>query len=176
MSPTSEAGLKVHLEELTSVLRLARASFDIWWRFADRAFVIKNRDLVDGLSQFFFFNGEANFFSCVVRSCVLFDKSKGVLNLEDIGKEAGRIKLIEKNELDNFNSQIATAIPTAKKLQIIRNKAMAHKSKNLRFRDVYKAAKLSANEMREFTDHCLQAINYLRKALQMSEVKFSNDF
>lgn len=168
--------LKTQVEELTTVLRLARASFDIWWYFTNKKFVDANRELIDELSQFFYFNNEANFCSFVTRICILFDKTKSAQDLESVGKIVFSATPKDAVQLMNFKTLLLNAQKSADKLLVLRHNVMAHKSRFSRFSEVYRTAGITPNEMLALTSICLEAINILREQLAMYEVMYENDF
>ncbi|MCA0434219.1 MAG: hypothetical protein LCH46_13260 [Proteobacteria bacterium] len=168
--------IQKQIDELSVTLRLARASFDIWWHYSNKQFVSANKDRLQHFSQFFYFLNEANLFAFVVRICVLFDRRKDTVSLEQALGELGRRPNFNAQALEDAKKLLREVAPSVKKLLTLRNNAMAHKSKFLKFSESYKLAKITPDEMRAVTEQSLSILNILRAGVNMSAWQFDHDF
>jgi hypothetical protein len=72
-------------------------------------------------------------------------------------------KLSQRTQAE-VNDLLDKAKPLESKITVLRHKAFAHRSARTSYDDVFKEAKVTANQMRELTEIALQIANKLAEA------------
>ncbi len=85
-------------------------------------------------------------------------------------KAAGQLKGRE----DAVSSLLSSAKPIAKKIAILRNNAVAHRTLSMSYDDVFKQADVTPGELREVTDMALEIANCMLLACGLRDQHFTD--
>lgn len=139
----------------------ARLFLDLWFYFEEESSRREIIGIMEEYNEFFRFTPHAYLVSYVIYMAGVFDKSRGTISLEFLTREiknAGRIKGVDFSIIDRL---MIEAEPIVSKITTLRHKAIAHRSAHLSYNDVFKAAAVTPNQLRELTDVALKIANQL---------------
>ena len=158
------------------LIERARASYDIWW------FYIGYETCTDKITntkkiyhRFFHYDGHAHLVLMVIYLHNLFESRRrnDTTNLESLIKNA-KTSNISEAAIDKAWGLMSEAEETRKKVIKLRNNLFAHRSSRIAYKEAFKKADITSNQLRELTDISLNIINTLLKDLGLDEQFFNN--
>ncbi len=124
--------------------------------------------------HYWFFKYEMHVYrlSFILKAAALFKSTPqwATVNFPDIVRELS--PKLDPGVLKSLQADLGLAKPTATKLDIIRNNALAHRSADLDFDEAFKKAKVTRAELRSLTDISLRLANTLAAEVNVPSVAF----
>ena len=161
------------IERAAQVVLRARCFYDIWIYYEGEQTRSTIIDTMQRFSEFFRFDTHANFVAFIVHMYALFEKRKDTINLPRLVKEMTDNKLLEAKDAEELGSFITGAANLTSKVAILRNNLFGHRTAKLSYAEVFKSAKVTANQLRELTDVALTIANRMLQA-RGHQTKFFN--
>jgi hypothetical protein len=124
-------------------------------------------------SEFFRFAPHAHFVAFIVSIAALFDRRRDTITLPGLAKEMGKANLLPAETKSEVTTLMAQAKPLVSKITILRHNAFAHRSASLSYDEAFKAAAVTALQMRELTEIALKIANCLTQARGRGEHFFN---
>ena len=165
--------LKARTERAAQLVLRARIFFDIWLYFEGAETRPALLDTMNQFSEFFRFAPHAHFVSFVVTMASLYDKRSDTITLTALAREIETSGLLTVPVQAEVKALIDQALPIANKVGILRHNAFAHRSANMSYDAAFKAASITAAQMRELTDTSLQLANTLLRVQGCPEQYFN---
>ncbi|WP_299439787.1 hypothetical protein [uncultured Rhodospira sp.] len=160
------------LNELANILLYARAFFDIYWHYENRETRKNITDVLNVYVEFFRYDIYAHQISSIVFLNMLFDTSKRAISIRKLSQEIKKMECIDQEACLRIDDRLASIESPVKKIKVIRDKALAHRAKGDMYKDVFREAGLSANELIRVMDVAIDVLNELRLARGLTDVLF----
>lgn len=152
------------IERAAQLVLRTRCFFDIWIYYEGKETRPAIIDTMQNFSEFFRFDTHANFVAFIVHIYALFETRKDTINLPRLVKEMKANKLLPTKEAAEVDSLVRGAMPLTSKVTILRNNLFGHRTAKMTYADVFKSAKVTANQLRELTDIALKVVNRMLRA------------
>lgn len=169
--PTTALPLDDRLERVAQHIVRARLFLELWYYFEEhnsRQLII---DTMQDYSEFFRFTPHAYFVSFTVYAAGVFETRSDTINLPSLVRETSG--LLNGTEASKMDSLMALAKPIARKVSILRNNAIAHRTARMSYDDVFNLASVTPPELRDLTDLALDIANRLLKSRGRKEQGFT---
>ncbi|KPP80905.1 MAG: hypothetical protein HLUCCA04_12110 [Oceanicaulis sp. HLUCCA04] len=143
--------LNERVENLKKLVERAYIFYSCWWLYEGAE---TRGGMLNGMqehSEFYRFDSHAHFCSMIVHCYALMDKPRSATNLSKIAKE---IKL--PCDLTPINA-------THKKVAVIRNNAIGHRSRQLSYNNSFERAGVTASEIKNYILGCHHIISEICK-------------
>jgi AbiU2 len=161
------------IERAAQLVLRARIYFDVWFYFEGRDTRAGIMETMQEYSEFFRFAPHAHFVAFIVSIAALFDKRRDTITLPGLVREMGKANLLPAQTKSDVTALIAQAGPLVSKITILRHNAFAHRSATLSYDEAFKAAAVTAFQMRELTEIALKIANCLTQARGRGEHFFN---
>lgn len=161
------------IERAAQLVLRARVFFDIWFYFESNDTRPSLLDIMQEFSEFFRFAPHAHFVAFVVTTAALFDRRRDTISLPGLVREMEQANRLPTRTQADLNALIKQAQPLAAKIVLLRHNAFAHRSSTLSYDDAFKAAAVTAAQMRDLTDTALKIANHLARAIGRTEHFFN---
>ncbi len=138
----------------------ARTYLDMFEFFEDVETAPKINDAINDYPWFFRLHHHVYRFAFVVEIAGLFKRNNGTVNLPHLLDEC-RSKLKE-TEWQAISSKMEEWEVIASKAELIRSKALAHRSADLDYDDAFSGADVTRNQLKGLNDLSLEVANRLR--------------
>ena len=160
------------IEIVTQQIVRARIYYDIWWfykGYGTRSDVV---EVMEDYSEFLRFDEHAHFVSMIVHSCCIWDKRSDAVSLFQLGKSLIDTKrsIPAKVLWESFEK----CRGQSEGLKIIRDKAIAHRSRFLDYDKVFKEAGIIPDSIKLMLMESLRLVNILRVKAGMDEAEFAS--
>lgn len=150
----------------------SRIFYDIWWFYEGKRTRPKILKTMNCYSEFFRFDSYAHFFSLVVNIVGLFEHRKDTINFNQLLNEGTQQKLIKTETINKIQIILQSLSKNIKKAQILRHNLFAHRSNSLSFREAFKKAAISSNDLSDLIKNALKIANLLLLELESPEKVF----
>lgn len=148
----------------------ARTYLDMFEFFEDVETAPKINDAINDYPWFFRLHHHVYRFAFVVEIAGLFKRNNGTVNLPHLLDEC-RSKLKE-TEWQAISSKMEEWEVIASKAELIRSKALAHRSADLDYDDAFSGADVTRNQLKGLNDLSLEVANRLCEATGRSTLVF----
>jgi hypothetical protein len=151
----------------------AKLYYDLWFYFEEHRTRHKIIDTMRDYNEFFRFSPHAYFVSYVIYIDGAFESRGDTINLNSLIKEVRKTAVLGSIDTDVM-ALMAEAKPIAKKVSILRNNAIAHRTDRMSYDDVFNLAGVTPVELRELIEIALDASNRLSVAFGVQEQHFTD--
>jgi hypothetical protein len=150
----------------------ARAFYELWRAHQSDAMPERQRYTYDFYSQYFVFNSHAHLVALIVHIGMLYDVDRQTIGLKNLIEEI-RKQSIASPKIAEAESLFQQMYPFARKIMVLRGNVFAHRSATLSYKDAFKKAAITPNQIGDLIDGSLQISNKLLVALDMEEQIFN---
>jgi hypothetical protein len=161
------------IEAAAQLVLRSRIFFDIWFYFESNDTRSSLINTMRDYNEFFRFAPHAHFVAFVVSIAAVFDKRRDTLSLPNLVTEMSATNLLSAQAQSEIGSLADQAAPLVSKVRILRHNAFAHRSASFLYNDIFKAAKVTALQMRDLTEIALKIANQLAGARGRGEHLFN---
>ncbi|MGE0741382.1 MAG: hypothetical protein AB7O98_08575 [Hyphomonadaceae bacterium] len=140
----------------------ARTYFDVFEFFEDVETGPRINDAINDYPWFFRLHHHVYRFAFIVEIAGLFKRTTGTVNLPHLLKECR--SSLKETEWQAVSTKLDEWRPIAEKAELIRSKALAHRSADLDYDDAFKEANVTRNQLRGLSDLSLDVANRLCEA------------
>ena len=166
--------LKDRIDRVAQHIIRARLFLDLWFYFEeDRS----RREIIETMreyGEFFRFAPRACLVTYVVYTAGVFETRQDTISLVVLIREmkaAGRLSGQDETAACGL---LSSAKPIAKKVAILRNNAIAHRTVSMSYNDVFKLANVTPGELRDVTDIALKIANRLLLSCGLQDQHFTD--
>jgi hypothetical protein len=124
--------------------------------------------------EFFRFTPHAYLVTFVVYMAVVFETRQDTISLVILIREMKATRQLNGQDEAAVSSLLSSAKPIAKKVAILRNTAIAHRTISLSYNDVFKLANVTPGELRDVTDIALKIANRLLLSRGLQDQHFTD--
>ena len=165
--------LNERLNTVTQIIIRARVFFDIWWFYEGKETRPIIKSTWESYDQFCIFDGHANLIAYVVQITSVFDRNRRTMSLARIIEELESSKEIPAEALPELKSCLKEAEGICDRVKKLRHNLFAHRSASRAYSEVFKDARLTANELRTLSDISLRIANRLLAIRDLPEQFFN---
>lgn len=152
----------------------ARDFYDIWWFYDGTETRPAIIDTMNEYSGYFRSDQHAHFVSFVIHIAALFDgKRKDVISLPRLVKVCARTGGFPKAVIKEAEALLAKARVGAESATVLRHNLFAHRSATISYKQAFKEAAVTPNQLAQLTDTGLCIINRLLAANGQNERDFT---
>jgi len=166
--------LKVRIDRVAQHIIRARLFLDLWFYFEeDRS----RREIIETMreyGEFFRFTPHAYLVTYVVYMAGVFETRQDTISLVILIREMKAARQLNGQDEAAVSSLLSSAKPIAKKVAILRNNAIAHRTISLSYNDVFKLANVTPGELRDVTDIALKIANRLLLSCGLQDQHFTD--
>lgn len=166
--------LKVRVARVAQHVIRARLFLDLWFHFEeDRT----RREIIETMreyGEFFRFTPHAYLVTYVVYVAGAFETRQDTISLVVLIREMKFAGQLNGQDEAAVNSLLSSAKPIAKKVAILRNNAIAHRTVSMSYNDVFKLADVTPGELRDVTDLALRIANRLLQSCGLQDQHFTD--
>lgn len=166
--------LKVRVDRAAQHVIRARLFLDLWFYFEeDRS----RREIIETMreyGEFFRFTPHAYLVTHVVYMAGAFETRRDTISLVALISEMKASAQLNEQDEAEVSGLLSSAKPIAKKVAILRNNAIAHRTISRSYNDVFKLADVTPSELRNVTDMALKIVNRLLLSCGLQDQRFTN--
>lgn len=166
--------LKVRIDRVAQHVVRARLFLDLWFYFEeDRS----RREIIETMreyGEFFRFTPHAYLVTYVVYMAGVFETRQDTISLVGLIREMKVARQLNGQDDTAVSGLLASAKPIAKKVAILRNNAIAHRTISMSYNDVFKLADVTPGELRDVTDMALKIANRLLLSCGLQDQHFTD--
>jgi hypothetical protein len=129
-----------------------------------REYAVDHQDHVESYDQFCIFDHHAHLAACAVQIAAVFDRRKHIISFPPLIRELDSTGLVAARVLAEAKAKLARANVITAKVEVLRHGLFADRSASLPYKDAFKEANLTANELRDLMDISLSMANRLLTA------------
>ena len=177
MTTTAQAPalpLKVRVDRVAQHVIRARLFLDLWFYFEeDRS----RREIIETMreyGEFFRFTPHAYLVTYVVYVAGIFETRQDTISLVVLIREMKAAGQLNGQDEAAVSSLLSSAKPIAKKVAILRNNAIAHRTISMSYNEVFKLADITPGELRDVTDIALKIANRLLQSCGLQDQHFTD--
>jgi hypothetical protein len=161
--------LKARIDLVAKHVIRARLFLDLWFYFEEDRSRREIFETMEEYGEFFRFASHAYLVTYVVYVAGVFETRRDTISFDTLIREMKATgQLVGQGEA--VSSLLSSAKPIAKKVAILRNKAVAHRTIN----DVFKLADVTPGELRDITDIALKIANRLLLSCDLQDQEFTD--
>ena len=160
------------IEIVTQQIVRARIYYDIWWFYKGRETRPDVVEAMEDFSEFIRFDEHAHFVSMIVHSCCIWDHGSGVVSLRQLGKSLLDVKRSNADKV--LWESFERCRGQSKGLKIIRDKAIAPRSRFLDYDNAFEDAGIIPDSIKLMLIESLRLANIMRVNAGMDEAEFAN--
>jgi hypothetical protein len=153
---------------------MARLVLDLWFYFEeDRS----RREIIETMreyNEFFRFTPHAYLVTYVVYMAGAFETRQDTISLVALVREMKATGKLRGHDEATASSLLSAARPIVRKVAILRNNAIAHRSVSMSYNDVFKLAAVTPGDLRDITDIALKIANQLLASCDLREQYFTD--
>ena len=172
-APAPALPLKARIDRVAQHVIRARLFLDLWFYFEeDRS----RREIIETMreyGEFFRFNSHAYLVTYVVYMAGVFEARRDTVSFGALISEIKAAGQLVGQE-EAVSSLLSSAKPIAKKVAVLRNNAVAHRTINMSYNDVFKLADVTPGELRDITDIALKIANRLLLSFGLQDQHFTD--
>ncbi len=124
----------------------ANVYFEAWWQSAGVEGRAEFKEFWEEYWEFWRFNEHAMQFAFIVYTAGLYEKRSGTVNFRTLWAEAE--PYASDASRAEFKQRLNMAEPMAQSVTLLRSNAMAHRSMALSYRDAFKKANVTPDQLR----------------------------
>ncbi len=162
-----------YIFELQSTVITASSNYEIWWVYIGgetrRLYIDDMNDYVD----FFRSSIHAHFVATVIALYRLYESRNDTYNIPRFLYHCREKKLLDDTVIKNFEIEVRSVKPIWKKVNILRNKAFAHRTQELSLDDVFSEAGITPNQIRDLIENSKFFLNKLSTELGLETHAFN---
>jgi hypothetical protein len=128
---------------------------------------------MDEYSEFFRFTPHAYLVTYVVYIAGVFETRRDTISFAALISQMKAAGQLEGQE-EAVSNLLSVAKPIAKKVAVLRNNAIAHRTVSMSYDDVFKQAEVTPGELRDLTDVALEIANRLLRACGLQDQYFTD--
>lgn len=166
--------LKVRVDRVAQHVIRARLFLDLWFYFEeDRS----RREIIETMreyGEFFRFTPHAYLVTYVVYVAGIFETRQDTISLVVLIREMKAAGQLNGQDEAAVSSLLSSAKPIAKKVAILRNNAIAHRTISMSYNEVFKLADITPGELRDVTDIALKIANRLLQSCGLQDQHFTD--
>lgn len=147
----------------------ARIFFDIWWLYSSHETRPRFIDAMNQYGGFFPFDEHAHLVSFIIHLVALLERKDDTINLSQLVGEIRDSGQLSQTDMTAVDALLAETDPYRKKLAILRNNVIAHRSASLSYDAAFEKAEVTPNELRELTEKARHIVNRLLLARGLKE-------
>ena len=172
MSRVPTFSLNQRLDRLGQQIVRAKLFYDLWFYFEENKSRKKIIDTMRDYNEFFKFAPHAYFVSYLIYIDSAFERRQDTINLNSLICEVRRTSVLQSADAEVV-SLMAQAKPIAQKVAILRNNAIAHRTDNMSYDDVFVLAKVTPDQLRHLGEIALEVCNHLSIACGLQPQHFT---
>lgn len=173
LGQASALPLKVRVDRVAQHIIRARLFLDLWSYFEEDRSRRKIFETMDEYSEFFRFTPHAYLVTYVVYIAGVFETRRNTISFAALISQMNAAGQLEGQE-EAVSSLLSVAKPIAKKVAILRNNAIAHRTVSTSYDDVFKQAEVTPGELRDLTGVALELANRLLRACGLQDQHFTD--
>lgn len=177
MPPSAQAPalrLKARLDRVAQHVIRARLFLDLWFYFEEERSRREIFATMEEYGEFFRFTPHAYLVAYVVYMAGVFETRRDTISFAALILEMKAAGQLKGQEDAAVSSLLFSAKPIAKKVAILRNNAVAHRTISMSYDDVFKKAGVTPGELRDVTDMALEIANRLLLACGLQDQHFTD--
>lgn len=147
--------LEERMANLKKLVERAYIFYTCWWLYEGAETRTRLLDRMQEHSEFYRFDSHAQFCSMIIHCHAMLDKPRDATHLGKIAKETG------------LECDLATIVETHKKIAIIRNNAIGHRSRQQSYSDSFKDAGVTAQEIEAYIRGCHRVVSAICEHLHI---------
>ncbi|MCH8012988.1 MAG: hypothetical protein IIA61_13760 [Candidatus Marinimicrobia bacterium] len=164
--------LDERIELAAQLIKRARIFYDVWWFYEGTGTRPRILDTMNRYSEFFRFDTHAHFVSMVVHLAGLFETRSDTINFTALVDELDTSGLFPPEDLGQAQDVIKEIQNLPSKLAILRSNLFAHRSASLSYKEAFRKADVTPNQLRDLTVAGLRIANILLHARGLPEQHF----
>ena len=165
--------LEQKLDILGKVILRARVFFDFWWIYEGAPNRSKHLSAMNCYPEFFRYDSASHQVAYIMLLCQIFEDKPHTINLPTALEEAKNISL-PADCIQVADEALKKGLLIWEKLVIIRSNLFAHRNISLTYPDAFRKANIKPSEIKLLTEYAIEAINALRAAFALRDLKFSS--
>lgn len=173
LGQASALPLKVRLDRVAQHVIRARLFLDLWSYFEEDRSRREIFETMDEYSEFFRFTPHAYLVTYVVYIAGVFETRRDTISFAALISQMKAAGQLEGQE-EAVSNLLSVAKPIAKKVAVLRNNAIAHRTVSMSYDDVFKQAEVTPGELRDLTDVALEIANRLLRACGLQDQYFTD--
>lgn len=172
-APAPALPLKARIDLVAKHVIRARLFLDLWFYFEEDRSRREIFETMEEYGEFFRFASHAYLVTYVVYVAGVFETRRDTISFDTLIREMKATgQLVGQGEA--VSSLLSSAKPIAKKVAILRNKAVAHRTISMSYNDVFKLADVTPGELRDITDIALKIANRLLLSCDLQDQEFTD--
>jgi hypothetical protein len=165
--------LKVRIARVAQHVIRARLFLDLWLYFEEDRTRRKIIETMREYGEFFRFTSHAYLVTYVVYMAGVFETRQDTISLVVLTREMKATGHLDGQD-EALSSLLSSAKLIAKKVAILRNNAVAHRTVSMSYDDVFKLADITPGELRDLTDIALKIANRLLLSCGLQDQHFTD--
>jgi hypothetical protein len=161
------------IKAIANTITSASLHFDIWWVYKEKDSRAKYVDILNEYLNFFQTSLQAHFLSAVVELYKLFETRNDTISFPRLIKLLNDNSLLDLEVQEKMEGEIKSLKVLWKKVAVLRSELFAHTSIDLSYREVFKKAEISPNNMRDLIERSKKLLNQISKGLERNTYIFN---
>ena len=161
-----------YIKALANTIISASFHFDIWWVYKEKDSRARYVDTLNDYFNFFKTSLQAHFLSVVVELYKLFETRKDTINFPRLIKLLNENNLLDPDILKKVEAEKRSLKVLWKKIAILRSELFAHTSIDLSYREVFKKAEITPDNIRDLIDRAKKLLNQISEGLEKNTYIF----
>ena len=155
-----------YIKALANTIISASFHFDIWWVYKEKDSRARYVDTLNDYLNFFKTSLQAHFLSVVVELYKLFETRKDTINFPRLIKLLNENNLLDPDILKKVEAEKRSLKVLWKKIAILRSELFAHTSIDLSYREVFKKAEITPDNIRDLIDREKKLLNQISEGFE----------
>ena len=161
------------IKSLFNTIISASFHFDIWWVYKEKDSRARYVDTLNDYFNFFKTSLQAHFLSVVVELYKLFETRKDTINFPRLIKLLNENNLLDPDILKKVEAEKRSLKVLWKKIAILRSELFAHTSIDMSYREVFKKAEITPDNIRDLIDRAKKLLNQISEGLEKNTYIFN---
>ena len=162
--------LREQFERAERAVVAARAYFDVWHVLKEEKTRRKYLDAMNEYPAFFAPVIEALFAALVVDLYSLVEDGSDRITLQSLWASVKAEVVVEEARAELIQARLGEIRVAAKPLHVLRHQYVAHKTATIHFKEVFRVANVTPNQIRTLTRECVSVLNEIMSAAGYGEV------
>jgi hypothetical protein len=165
--------LAPHIEALRHNANVASLNYDVWWVYKSEKYRPVYAETMNQYLSFFETSIHAHFVALLIALYPIYETRKDTFNIPQLLKTLEKEGQIPFNVLTKANAIYAKVKPLWVKVGVLRNNVFGHRSDSEAIEEIFKAAGITPNELKELIELTKHLLNTISRALDGSVHAFN---
>lgn len=161
-----------YINGISNTITSASLHFDVWWVYKEKDSRAKYVDVMNEYLNFFTTSLQAHFLSTIVELYKLFESRSDTVNFPRLIKLLRDNRILEPKIQLRVEEERASLAILWKKIAILRSELFAHTSIDLTYRQVFKKAGITPNNIKDLIERSKNLLNEISEGLEKNTYIF----